>query len=195
MKVIKVLLALVIAGSLAVTGVSLVKVIGVQRVMGEKQEALLGEVERQDEAVEAIIPAFQPTEEMVGKTEAMLADLQALAAVVSEMNGLVQAANGLQATTAGLLDMNNTSITRLAAGVSAADLPLAAHLAARFGHGPAADAAGRGLRRGRLSSPLFAAAGGTRFPTRFAVGTRSPLPRALPSAPTRACALRAKRPA
>ncbi|MDD3719673.1 MAG: hypothetical protein PHP28_13550 [Actinomycetota bacterium] len=125
MKVIKVLLALVIAGSLAVTGVSLVKVIGVQRVMGEKQEALLGEVERQDEAVEAIIPAFQPTEEMVGKTEAMLADLQALAAVVSEMNGLVQAANGLQATTAGLLDMNNTSITRLAAGVSAADLPLA----------------------------------------------------------------------
>lgn len=125
MKVIKILLALVIAASLAVTGVSLVKVIGVQRVMGEKQEALLGEVERQAAAVEAILPAFKPTEEMVAKTEAMLSDLRTLASVVTEMNGLVRAANDLQATTAELLDMNNLSITYLASGVAAARQPLA----------------------------------------------------------------------
>ncbi|RJP34889.1 MAG: hypothetical protein C4536_01760 [Actinobacteria bacterium] len=125
MKVFKILMALVIGGSLAITGVSLVKVIGVQRVMGEKQVALLAEVERQNDSVEAILPAFQPTEEMVGKTEAMLADLQSLVGVVSEMNGLVQDANALQATTAMLLDVNNLSIKGLSFGVSAASDPLA----------------------------------------------------------------------
>ncbi len=124
MKLVKILLALVIAASLAVTGVSLVRVIGVQRVMGEKQEALLEEVKRQDAAVAAILPAFKPTEEMVGKTEAMLADLQSLASVVLEMNGLVQAANSLQATTADLLDSSNLSITLLARGVSVTREPL-----------------------------------------------------------------------
>ena len=125
MKAIKVLMALVIAASLAVTGVSLVKVIGVQRVMGEKQEALLGEVERQNDSVKAILPAFQPTEEMVGKTEAMLADLQSLAGVVTEMNDLVQDANALQAATASLLDVNNVSIMGLSGKVMAANGPLA----------------------------------------------------------------------
>jgi len=72
----------------------------------------------------------------------------------------------------------------------------------RFGHGPAAGAAWRGLRRG-LAIPRPAV-----IPTHFVVGVhgwapggarsrcvRSPPPRALPSAATRACALRAKRPA
>jgi len=125
MKFIKIVLSLVIAGSLAVTGVSLVKVIGVQRVMGEKQGDLLVEVERQDAAVEAILPAFQPTEEMVGKTADMLTDLRTLTTVVTEMNGLVQSANSLQATTADLLDTNNRSITGLSGGVAAAKGPLA----------------------------------------------------------------------
>jgi len=124
MKVIRILMALVIAASLAVTGVSLVKVIGVQRAMGEKQEALLVDVERQNDSVEAILPAFQPTEEMVGKTRAMLADLESLTGVVAEMNGLVQEANTLQAATARLLDVNNLSIKGLSYGVAAARDPL-----------------------------------------------------------------------
>ncbi len=124
MKIIKTLVALVIAGSLAVTGVSLAKVIGVQGGMGEKQKALLAEVERQNDSVAAILPAFQPTEEMVGKTEDMLADLRSLAGVVAEMNGLVREANDLQTATARLLDVNNLAIRGLSYGVSAAQDPL-----------------------------------------------------------------------
>jgi hypothetical protein len=125
MKVVKVLMGLVIAVSLTVTGVSLVKVIGVQYAMGAKQQELLGEVERQNDSVASILPAFKPTEEMVGKTGAMLADLESLAGVVSEMNGLVQEANTQQAFTATLLDMNNMAIRGLSVGVSAAQYPLA----------------------------------------------------------------------
>ncbi len=59
------------------------------------------------------------------------------------------------------------------------------------GHGPAADAAGRGLRTGLGTSPAV-------IPTHFVVGihggTRVELAR-LRSLATRACALRAKRPA
>ena len=125
MKAIRILMALVIGGSLAATGVSLVKVIGVQRAMGEKQGALLREVKRQDSSLEAILPAFQPTEEMVAKSEVMLEDLRSLAAVVSDMNGLVQGANDLQAETAALLDRNNQSIVGLSVKVIAAGSPLA----------------------------------------------------------------------
>ncbi|MDI6831709.1 MAG: hypothetical protein QME88_10285 [Actinomycetota bacterium] len=125
MKAIRILMALVIGGSLAATGVSLVKVIGVQRVMGEKQGTLLEEVRRQDSSIEAMLPAFQPTEEMVAKTGAMLEDLRDLASVVTDMNGLVRGANDLQAETASLLDRNNQAVVGLSVKIVAAANPLA----------------------------------------------------------------------
>jgi len=124
MKFIKVVMALIIAGSMAFTTVALVKVIGVQKGMGDKQDALLAEVERQNKAVQDILPAFEPTEEMVAKTEAMLADLQSLVAVVSDMNELVAQANSLQGTTALLIDQSNMAINGLSREVSAAKAPL-----------------------------------------------------------------------
>src|SRR5450759_4646051 len=96
MKAVKVFLVLVIAGSLSLTGFTLVKVIGVQRTIGQKQKALVKGVELQNSSIVEICGAFKPTEEMVGKTEKMLTDLTALSSVVVDMNGLVAEANELQ---------------------------------------------------------------------------------------------------
>lgn len=124
MKAIKFLLGMVVAVSLTVTGGTLLKVIGVQRGMGEKQAGLLEAVRAQEQGVREILPAFKPTEEMTEKTEAMLADLQALVEVVSGMNDLVQMANELQGTTANLLDRNNMGVGSLAFRIASSRSPL-----------------------------------------------------------------------
>ncbi|WP_287152911.1 hypothetical protein [Candidatus Solincola tengchongensis] len=125
MKALKFLLGLTVAISLAATGGMLLKVIGVQRGMGEKQTGLLDEVRAQERGVRDILPAFRPTEEMAEKTEAMLADLQALVEVVSEMNDLVRKANELQGTTADLLDRNNLGVGFLGFRIASSKSPLA----------------------------------------------------------------------
>ncbi|MDI6874356.1 MAG: hypothetical protein QME89_10045 [Actinomycetota bacterium] len=125
LKAIRFLLGLVTVVSLIITGGTLLKVIGVQKGMGEKQAGLLEEVRAQERGVRDIIPAFKPTEEMVEKTEAMLADLQALVEVVSGMNDLVRTANELQGTTADLLDRNNLGVGSLGFRIAASKSPLA----------------------------------------------------------------------
>jgi hypothetical protein len=124
MKAVKGLLLLVIAGSLALTGFTLTKVIGVQRTICQKQASLLKGVERQNDSIVDISGAFKPTEEMVGKTEKMLSDLTSLTSVVQDMNGLVAQANSLQATTDGLLKASNDKIGGLTAAAGAAKAPL-----------------------------------------------------------------------
>lgn len=125
LRLMKILLGLVITVSMVLTGGTLLKVIGVQREMGEKQAGLVEEVRAQEKGVRDIIPAFKPTEEMVEKTEAMLADLQALVEVVSGMNDLVRTANELQGTTADLLDRNNRGVGSLGFRIAASRSPLA----------------------------------------------------------------------
>lgn len=124
MKAVKVFLVLVIAGSLSLTGFTLVKVIGVQRTIGQKQKALVKGVELQNSSIVEICGAFKPTEEMVGKTEKMLTDLTALSSVVVDMNGLVAEANELQGTTNGLLQASNEKMGGLTAAAGAAKAPL-----------------------------------------------------------------------
>ncbi|MBU1672331.1 MAG: hypothetical protein KKF41_10425 [Actinobacteria bacterium] len=126
MKFAKAFFLLVILGSTAVTGVTLVKVIGVQREIGAKQAGLLKGLERQNGSIVEICGAFKPTEEMVGKTRSMLADLRQLAGVVRDMNGLVGKATDLQGKTAGLLDASNGVIGGLCTAVGAASAPLTA---------------------------------------------------------------------
>lgn len=123
-KGIKSLLVLMTAAGLLVTGGTLLKVIGVQRGMGEKQAGLLDEVLAQEKGVKEILPSFKPTEEMVGKTEAMLTDLRALVEVVKGMNESVRSANQLQEATAALLDQNNQGIVPLGFHIAASKLPL-----------------------------------------------------------------------
>ncbi len=124
MKAVKLFLYLVIAGSLVVTGLSLVKVIEVQGKMGKKQAALLEGVEEQNSSIEDITGAFTPTEEMTGKTRKMLEDLKSLVTVVEQMNVLVDNANALQGITAEYLDRSNAGITGLKGAVADAKGPL-----------------------------------------------------------------------
>jgi len=121
---IKVILVATMVVGLAITGGTLLKVIGVQRSMGEKQAGLLEEVKRQEQGVRDILPAFGPTEEMAEKTEAMLADLETLVEVISSMNSLVQEANELQGTTAELLDRNNQGVGSLTFRIASSRSPL-----------------------------------------------------------------------
>lgn len=124
MKVVKAILLLVIIGSLGVTGVGLVKVIDVQRNMGEKQAGLVEDVKRQNDSIKDISKSFKPTEEMVGKTERMLTDLKELSGVIDDMNSLVAQANSLQGVTGQRLDLSNNAINGLQTAVAGAGGPL-----------------------------------------------------------------------
>lgn len=124
MRVVRVFLVMVIAAGIAASGVSLLKVIGVQRQIGEKQAALVGKVERQNDSIVNITGAFKSTEEMVAKTSSMLKDLKSLTSVVSDMNGLVARANALQVTTNNLLKESNDRIGGLKTAASSASGPL-----------------------------------------------------------------------
>jgi hypothetical protein len=123
-KAVKLLLILAIAVGMGATGLSLVKVIDVQRDIGLKQAALVEKVERQNDSIVNISGAFKSTEEMVAKTSRMLADLKSLTSVVSDMNGLVSRANGLQVATDRLLGESNDRIGGLRTAASSVQEPL-----------------------------------------------------------------------
>lgn len=124
MKFVKAVLSLVIAGSLAVTGFGLVKVIDVQRGLGAKQADLVEGVKRQNDSIKDISKSFKPTEEMVGKTEKMLVDLKSLSGVIDDMNRIVARANALQGVTGQRLDLSNNAIGGLESAVAGAGGPL-----------------------------------------------------------------------
>jgi len=123
-KFVKGLLLIVIIASVAMTGLTLYKVIGVQRTIGQKQAALVGKVDRQNKSIVEISGAFKATEEMVGKTKGMLKDLKSLTSVVSDMNGLVSKANELQVTTNKYLADSNGRMGGLQGAAAAAQAPL-----------------------------------------------------------------------
>ncbi|MHB8780888.1 MAG: hypothetical protein ACYC55_05845 [Candidatus Geothermincolia bacterium] len=126
MKAYRIFALIVINICLIVLSVSTLQLIDTQRGLGEKQDALLGEVNREDEILASIIPDFRPTEEMVAKTEVMVADLKTLESTVIEMNDIVARLNTLLPQTVALVNVSNAAVEQLGIAMAAVLPPLTA---------------------------------------------------------------------
>lgn len=105
-------LAIIVA--LAVALIATAQLTNVQRGMGEKQTKLLNQVQSMNEIIESIVPDFNPTIELAGKTEEMLKDLQELNSTVAQMNVVVAEINPELSTTVSWLDTDNRGLDALA---------------------------------------------------------------------------------
>ncbi len=124
MKFYRKLAALIIVGALAVALLATYQLIGVQRGMGEKQDALLGQVKDMNKIVESILPDFTPTVELAAKTEGMVTDLEGLNNTVLEMNAIVADINTALGDTISWLDTDNRGLDNLAVAMGGALGPL-----------------------------------------------------------------------
>ena len=124
MKIYRKLAALIVAGAIIVALVATFQLIGVQRGMGEKSEKLLGQVKTMNNIVEGLVPDFNPTIELAGKTEGMVADLKELNSTVLDMNSIVAGINSELGNTVSWLDTDNRGLDALAVAMGGALGPL-----------------------------------------------------------------------
>jgi hypothetical protein len=114
MRMYRKLGTLAIIAALAVALIATAQLTNVQRAMGEKQTKLLGQVQSMNEIIESIVPDFNPTIEVAGKTEVMLKDLQELNSTVAQMDVIVAEINPELRKTVSWLDTDNRGLDALA---------------------------------------------------------------------------------